>query len=209
MDYIYTRVSTDGQSAALQLLELKKLYADAKIVEETVSGMKHRPILAALLLSMVAGDRLIIYSLDRLGRRAHQVLTMLEDLKKRGITLISKREGVDYNTMAGKMVTQVFISFAEMERELISERTTAGLAAARAKGSLLGRPTVIPPEIIKRAVDLVQNGYSIPKAAGMVTYMTKERNKKGCRLVGPQPMVEVNLSVSYLRKVMKRKNNQN
>ena len=123
MDYIYSRVSTEKQTCDGQRLKLTKAYPEAKITEETESGVKDRPMLEALIKSMVSGDRLIIFSLDRLGRRAHQVLPMLEGLKDRGITLISMREGGDYTTMSGKLVTQIFVSMAEMEREITVERT--------------------------------------------------------------------------------------
>ena len=181
VEYIYTRVSTDKQCSKLQLIELKKLYPEATVIQETKSGIKNRPILEALVKSLTRGDRLIIYSLDRLGRRAHLVLNLLEDLSRRGIILISKREGVDYTTIAGKLVTQIMISMAEMERELISERTKAGLQAARENGSSLGRPSYIPQTVLDEALRMVESeGLSIPKAAN-----------------------KAKISTSYLRKIIK------
>jgi len=202
MDYIYSRVSTEKQTCDGQRLKLTKAYPEAKITEETESGVKDRPMLEALIKSMVSGDRLIIFSLDRLGRRAHQVLPMLEGLKDRGITLISMREGVDYTTMSGKLVTQIFVSMAEMEREITVERTKAGLEAARIRGTKrngdmhisMGRPKEIPQEILDKAIALVEGGMSIPKAANECEY----KDKNG---------VDKKLSVSYVRKLMKQKNN--
>ena len=194
------RVSTDDQSTRAQLLKLVAQYPTANINEETMSSMKARPVLNALLGSLVSGDRLIIYSLDRLGRRAHEVLPMLEELKERGITLISMREGVDYTTVSGKLVTQIFVSMAEMERELISERTKAGLAAARDKGKLLGKPREIPEEILKEATRLVLvDGVSIPQAAARFKYIARSGKRKGEQLT---------LSVSYLRKILKAVKNE-
>ena len=186
MDYIYTRVSTHKQSHGAQLLKLRSAYPEAKIVEETESGVKERPMLKALLGSLKAGDRIIVYSLDRLGRRAHEVLPMLEDLKQREIILVSMREGVDYGTIAGRLVTQIFVSMAEMEREITSERTKAGLEAARNNGSLLGRPKTISDETMIKAFQLVSNGMSIPSAArdtGMSnSYLRKRINMRKMKL---------------------------
>lgn len=163
--YIYTRVSTDGQTTDPQSLKLSERYPDAEVISEVASGGKNRPMLMALIGAMVCGDTLIISSLDRLGRKTIDVLTLIEGLVAKGITLISLREGVDYSTIAGRIVTQIMVSIAEMERELISERTKAGLISARAKGSKLGRPTRIDRKDIDQALADVDNGLTISAAA--------------------------------------------
>ncbi|MFW7381487.1 MAG: recombinase family protein [Oligoflexus sp.] len=138
MQYIYTRVSTDQQTTDCQTIDLAKKYPEAQIVSETCSGAKARPLLQELLTRLQKGDTLIVAALDRLGRRTVEVLNLIEDLDKRGVVLISAREGLDYSTPSGRMVTQMLVSVAEMERSMISERTKAGLAQAKAKGKNVG-----------------------------------------------------------------------
>ncbi len=169
MDYIYSRVSTDGQTADSQLIKLAEMFPEAKVVSEVASGAKNRPILTALVKQLQKGDRLIVYSLDRLGRRALDLLQLMEDLEKKGVIVKSIREGVDYSTIAGRLVTQVLASVAEMERNLISERTKSGLAAAKKMGRIGGRPEVISKDLKQAAVKLVkEQGLSIRKAAKKV-----------------------------------------
>lgn len=168
-EYIYCRVSTDGQTTDPQMLALKKRYPHAHVVSEVASGAKSRPILKALQGQLQDGDVLIVAALDRLGRRTSEVLALIEDLDGRGVILKSEREGVDYSTPVGRLVTQILISVAEMERSMISERTKAGLANARAKGRQIGRPREIPSEHVREGIRLVQqDGYSIRKAAAEV-----------------------------------------
>ncbi|MCB9229809.1 MAG: recombinase family protein [Deltaproteobacteria bacterium] len=164
-EYIYTRVSTDGQSTEPQIRKLAELHPDARVISEVASGAKKRPMLQALVEQLTSGDILIVAALDRLGRRTSEILRLIEDLEQRGVVLKSLREGVDYSTLTGRLVTQILVSIAEMERNLISERTKAGLEAVRKKGRRLGRPSYIPEEVKKAAVDLVAAGLSKTEAA--------------------------------------------
>lgn len=167
--FIYSRVSTSGQCVEAQILELKKRYPDADVISEVGSGSKARPMLEALIENVERGDMIIIYALDRLGRKTTDVLRIVEAIEKKGVILVSKREGVDYSTPVGKLVTQILVSVSEMERNLISERTRAGLLAAKAKGRLIGRKPTIPDEIKERAIELVcKSGLSLRKAAAEV-----------------------------------------
>jgi DNA invertase Pin-like site-specific DNA recombinase len=166
--YIYSRVSTDGQSTDSQITALVKKYQGAEVVTETRSGAKTRPFLNALLEQLREGDTLVVAALDRLGRKATEILVMIEDLQRRGVNLISDREGVDYSTAVGRLATQILASCAEMERNVIIERTKAGLAAARAKGKLIGRKPYIPQNVISEARRLVAEGMSVRKAAAAV-----------------------------------------
>ncbi len=166
--YIYSRVSTDGQSTDAQLVALTKKYPQAEIVTETRSGAKARPFLTALLEQLKTGDTLVVAALDRLGRKTTEILALIEELQQRKVNLISEREGVDYGTPTGRLVTQILVSVAEMERSVIVERTKAGLAAARAKGKLIGRKPRIPEEKITDAKEMVAGGMSIRKAAAAV-----------------------------------------
>jgi DNA invertase Pin-like site-specific DNA recombinase len=145
-DFIYSRVSTDKQDVESQLVLLRSRFPDAKVISETASGAKARPELQKLLKRLKKGDRLIVAALDRLGRKVSEVLLIVEDLDKRKVVLISLREQIDYGTLAGKLVTQILLSVAEMERNLISERTKAGLKAAKARGVKLGSAPIRTPE---------------------------------------------------------------
>ena len=140
MQYIYSRVSTDKQETQNQLSKLKELFPGAAVFEEVSSGAKARPVLQTLLASLHSGDILIVAALDRLGRRTSEVLALIEDLERRGVILKSIREGVDYSTIAGRLVTQILCACAEMERRLISERTKMALEARRKAGVKLGGP---------------------------------------------------------------------
>lgn len=154
--YIYSRVSTDNQTADPQILALTSKYPQAHVVSEIASGARNRPLLKALIAELKSGDQLIIYALDRLGRRTIEVLQLLETLEQKGVILISLREGVDYSTITGRLVTQILVSLAEMERGLIGERTRAGLASARAKGRIGGRPRKIDQQRISEALRLLK-----------------------------------------------------
>lgn len=157
-DYVYSRVSTDEQTTAGQLVTLLGKYPNARIVSETASGAKSRPMLTKLIAELVKGDRLIVVALDRLGRRTSEVLKLIEDLEQRGVVLVSEREGVDYSTPVGRLVTQILVSVAEMERAMIAERTRAGLKAAREQGRIGGRPRSYSSEQLGCALELLKSG---------------------------------------------------
>lgn len=163
--YIYCRVSTDMQSTDGQALALRKRFPDAQVVSEVASGAKSRPMLRALVEQLQAGDQLIVAALDRLGRRTSEVLNLIEDLERRKVVLISVREGVDYSTPVGRLVTQILISVSEMERALIAERTKAGLAAAKAQGRRGGRPASITEDQRQRILLLSGEGLSVREIA--------------------------------------------
>ena len=161
MQYIYSRVSTDKQEAQNQTANLLRTYPNATVIEEVASGAKHRPKLKSLLKSLEKGDILIVAALDRLGRRTSEILLVIEDLERRGVILKSVREGVDYSTPVGKLVTQIICSVAEMERSLISERTKEALRAKKMSGVVLGRKPTIPATTIKRIKELRAKGLTI------------------------------------------------
>src|SRR5581483_9819423 len=94
------------------------------------------------------GDTLIVWRLDRLGRSLRHLIEVVGQLEERGVAFRSVTEGIDTSTPGGKLVFHIFASLAEFERELIRERTRAGLAAARARGRRGGRPSKLPPEKI-------------------------------------------------------------
>lgn len=164
-EYIYTRVSTDGQTSEGQTLALLQKYPNAQVISEVASGAKTRPMLNALIDELKPGDTLIVAALDRLGRRASEALNLIESLQERGVNLVSVREGVDYSTPVGRLVTQILVSVAEMERAMISERTKAGLKAAASNGRKGGRPARIPKDTRAQIREMYQSGLSMEAVA--------------------------------------------
>jgi DNA invertase Pin-like site-specific DNA recombinase len=137
----YARVSTDDQKLDLQRDALTRVGVDLeRIFEDKLSGMRaDRPGLAAALKAVRDGDVLVVWRLDRLGRSLKDLIVLADDLKKRGVQLRSLSEGIDSSTIGGELVFHMFGAIAQFERNLIRERTRAGLASARAKGKVGGR----------------------------------------------------------------------
>lgn len=138
----YARVSTDEQLLDLQLDALKKYGCD-KIYQENISGgrgRKERPQLADCLSNIRSGDTLIVWRLDRLGRSLKDLIEIVGELDRLGVGLVSLRENIDTTSATGRLIFHVFASLAQFERELIQERTKAGVEAARARGRKGGRP---------------------------------------------------------------------
>jgi DNA invertase Pin-like site-specific DNA recombinase len=135
----YCRVSSNDQTLNLQKDALKKAGCK-KIFSDTVSGAKEsRAGLDQCLDQLRPGDTLVVWRLDRLGRSLKHLLTLVEDFSARGIGFISLTEAIDTTTSGGKLVFSIFGAIAEFERQIIRERTNAGLAAARARGRKGGR----------------------------------------------------------------------
>ncbi len=147
----YARVSTRDQTVALQLDALNA--ADCvRVFEETASGaQRDRPQLAAALDYMRAGDTLVVWKLDRLARSTKQLIETVEDLARRGIGFRCLTQDIDTTTAGGRLVFTIFSAIAEFEREIIQERTRAGLDAARARGRRGGRPPALKPRDLKEA----------------------------------------------------------
>lgn len=140
MDIGYARVSTGEQTLDLQYDALTKAGC-GKIYQETASGAKaDRPVLDEVLSYIRKGDTLVVWRLDRLGRSLDHLIDVVAGLAERGIGFKSLTEQIDTTTPGGKLVFHVFGALAEFERDLIRERTQAGLAAARARGRVGGRP---------------------------------------------------------------------
>lgn len=136
----YARVSTREQNVALQVDALKQAGC-AKIHTEIVSGASaSRPVLERILEDLRAGDVLVVWKLDRLGRSLKHLVETVTDLAARDVGLKSLNDPVDTGTSQGRLTFNLFASLAEFERDLIRERTQAGLSAARARGRKGGRP---------------------------------------------------------------------
>ncbi len=157
----YERISTDDQTHALQTDALEAAGC-ARIFTETASGKttKGRDQLAAALDYLNKGDTLVVWRLDRLGRNVVDLITLVEQLKERGIEFRSLTEHIDTSSPGGRLIFTVFAGLAQMERELLSERTKAGLDAARKRGKVPGRPPALTDEQIIPAADMHANGTS-------------------------------------------------
>lgn len=135
----YARVSTLDQNPELQFDALTAAGCE-KVFQDKISGAKaDRPGLVEALAFLRTGDNLVVWRLDRLGRSLKQLIEVVEDLEGRGVGFISLQEGFDTTTSGGKLIFQIFGALAEFERNVIRERTNAGLAAARARGRKGGR----------------------------------------------------------------------
>jgi DNA invertase Pin-like site-specific DNA recombinase len=148
----YARVSTDDQNLDLQRDALKKSGC-IEIYEEQASGKSAlastRPELTQCLKALRAGDTLSVWRLDRLGRSLTDLLKIIGDLEARKICFESLSEKIDTSSASGKLIFHVFASMAEFERNLIRERTRAGLDAARARGRVGGRKPKLSEQDVK------------------------------------------------------------
>ena len=150
----YARVSTADQNLDLQTDALKKASCE-KLYCDKISGVKaDRPGLTQALEVARAGDALVIWRLDRLGRSIKDLIQISETLKARSIALKSLQEGIDTTTSTGQLMFNLLAVLAEFEKNLINERSKAGLAAARSRGKLGGRPKSLTQSQQKLAVKL-------------------------------------------------------
>lgn len=156
----YARVSTleqnlDGQIDALTQAGCSRIFTDHASGAKTM-----RPELDKAMDYLREGDTLVVWKLDRLGRSLPHLVEVIEDLDKRGIEFRSLTESIDTTTPGGRLVFHMAAAFAQFERDLIKERTRAGLAAARSQGRLGGRPRLMTPERLKTARAMQENGSS-------------------------------------------------
>ena len=157
MNIGYVRVSTDDQKLDLQKDALVDAGCD-KLYQDIASGAKEkRAGLDNAIRYLRKGDTLVVWKLDRLGRSLKHLIQVVNDLNKRGVFLRSVRENIDTSSSGGKLTFHLFGALAEFERDIISERTKAGLLAARARGRIGGRPKVMTDDKIKLAKQLMVN----------------------------------------------------
>lgn len=151
----YARVSTDDQNTKLQIDALKRAGCK-RIFEEKASGAKaDRPELAKAIAIMRTGDVLVAWKLDRLGRSLPHLIATILGLSDQGVGFRSLTENIDTTSSGGKLVFHLFGALAEFERDIIRERTKAGLAVARAQGRIGGRRRIMTAEDVKLALTLV------------------------------------------------------
>jgi DNA invertase Pin-like site-specific DNA recombinase len=153
----YARVSTQDQTLDLQKDALKKIGC-TKIFTDTASGTKEeRKGLEDALNYVREGDTLVVWRLDRLGRSLKHLIETITELNNRNIGFKSLTENIDTTTSGGKLVFHIFGALAEFERDIIRERTQAGLTAARARGRKGGRPKALTPKKARMVQDLYRN----------------------------------------------------
>src|SRR5882762_11181785 len=136
----YVRVSKQEQHEALQIDALKEAGCEKWFLDKITGSKAERKGLDEALAYLRPGDTLVVWKLDRAGRSLSHLIELLKGLKERGIEFISLTEQIDTTTPGGKLIFHLMGALAEFERELIRERTNAGLAAARARGRVGGRP---------------------------------------------------------------------
>lgn len=154
----YARVSTRDQNLSLQLDALKAAGCE-RIFDDKASGAsRSRPGLEETDRHLRKGDTLVVWKLDRLGRTVKQLVEFVGELQQRGIEFRSLTEGIDTSTPAGRFFFHVIAAMAEMERELIRERTRAGLDSARAQGLVGGRKKALNDKKLASAKTLLQSG---------------------------------------------------
>ena len=153
----YARVSTIDQTLALQQDALKAAGCEQTFTGTASGALTDRPGLAQALSHLRADDTLVVWRLDRLGRSLVHLIDTITDLQQRGIHFKSLQEQLDTMTSGGKLVFHVFGALAEFERDLIRERTHAGLQAARARGRLFGRPRRLTPQQVKQLRSLAKD----------------------------------------------------
>ncbi|WP_449101552.1 recombinase family protein [Pseudomonas veronii] len=152
----YARVSTDEQNIDMQIKALEAAGCDEVFTDHGLSGsLQSRPGLDQALATLLPGDKLVVWRLDRLGRSLVNLVQLLDQLGKREIRFHSLNEHIDTSSSGGRLVFHMMAALAEFERALISERTRAGMAAARAQGRHLGRSPSLTPAQCKDARALI------------------------------------------------------
>jgi DNA invertase Pin-like site-specific DNA recombinase len=154
----YCRVSTEEQNPAMQLAALGQAGCERIFTDKASGANKNRPQLTKCLKALGAGDTLIVWKLDRLGRSLSDLITMLDDLKGREIAFRSLTEAIDTTTPTGRAMWQMIGILAELEKSLIQERTKAGRAAAISRGVKMGRKNLLSPQQADHARKLIGQG---------------------------------------------------
>ncbi|WP_393964371.1 recombinase family protein [Exiguobacterium sp. S22-S28] len=178
----YARVSTQDQILDLQIDALEKAGA-AVIYKEKITGTrKERPELEQLLKAISKGDSVVVYKLDRISRSTKHLIELVETFEEKEVNFISIQDNIDTSTAMGRFFFRTMANIAELERDIISERTKSGLQSARMRGRNGGRPSK-DPKLVERALKLHSSKqYSIKEITDMtgvsksVLYRALEKN---------------------------------
>lgn len=174
----YARVSTEEQLLDLQRDALRAVGCVEVLEDRGVSGAaRERPGLARALAACGPGDVLVVWRLDRLGRSLQHLIEAVAELGARGVGFRSLAEAIDTTTPGGRLTFHLFGALAEFERELIAERTRAGIAAARRRGVQLGRPRRLDHHQVRHAAKLIDGGEET--VAGAAALLGVGRNTLG------------------------------
>lgn len=166
----YARVSTEEQNLDLQLRALKNAGCDHIFADHGRSGkVFDRPALKEALQSANQGDVIVVWRLDRLGRSLLKLVELVESLGKRGVEFRSMNENIDTCSPGGRLIFHIMAALAEFERNLISERTRAGLEAAKERGSRLGRKPRLSCTEISRARKMIVEGSALREVARLLS----------------------------------------
>jgi DNA invertase Pin-like site-specific DNA recombinase len=162
----YTRVSRLDQRPTLQLDALQAANCERVFSDRSSGSVAERPELNSALDYLRPGDTLVVWRLDRLGRSLRHLIDVMRSLEERGVGFRSLTEGIDTTTVGGRLVFHIFGALAEFERELLRERTVAGLSAARARGRNGGRPSVMTTDKTRVAREMYESRlYSVQAIA--------------------------------------------
>jgi DNA invertase Pin-like site-specific DNA recombinase len=156
----YARVSTEDQSLDLQLDALRQAGCERVFTDKASAAKTHRPGLSEAQSHLRAGDLLVVWKLDRLGRSVKGLVNLVGELDQQGVQFRSLTDGIDTTTPHGRFFFHMMASLAQMERELTAERTKAGLDAARRRGRMVGRKRRMTPSKIESAKQLLGGGMS-------------------------------------------------
>ena len=152
----YARISTIDQNLDLQIDALKKAGCEKIIKDETSGSLVLRPGLEELKKIIRKGDEIIVWRLDRLGRSLRHLINLINEFQELGVSFNSLTESINTSNSTGRLIFHIFGALSEFERNLILERTRAGIEAARARGKQGGRPKKLNQDERKLAIDLYQ-----------------------------------------------------
>ena len=166
--YGYARVSTTEQNPALQSDALTAFGCERLFIDTVSGSTTTRPALTELLATLLLGDTLCVWRLDRLGRNLPHLIELVDGLKARGVAFISVTEQIDTSTANGELIFHIFGALAAFERQLLRERTNAGLAAARERGKIGGRPPALSPARKREATRMRNQGSTVGDIADVL-----------------------------------------
>jgi len=171
----YARVSTHEQNLDLQIDALKSAGCDKVFTDEGISGTQiERDGLSKAIFTVKQGDTLIVWKLDRLGRSLGFLIDLIDQLGNQEAGFRALQDGIDTNTSGGKLVFHIMGALAEFERNLISERTIAGMQAAKRRGKNIGRPSALSHEQVAHAKKAINSGNET--LSGMASVLGVHRN---------------------------------
>lgn len=178
MIFGYARVSTQDQNLEMQLDALNNYGCERFFQEKMTGTRKERPQLDEMIKQLRQGDKVVVFKLDRIGRSTKHIIELSETFEKMDVELVSIKDQLDTSTAMGRFFFRFMASLAELERDIISERTKAGLSSARARGRKGGRPRVSEKKL-KLAIKMYNSKhYSISEivAATGISQATLYRN---------------------------------